>query len=56
LGEEARGVNFVDFAAGYGLRIDDLIADNRWHRCPTEDKPRRSATAPTSSSTASAGR
>jgi putative DNA primase/helicase len=34
-------MNFVDFAAGYGLRIGDLIADNRWHRCPTEEKPRK---------------
>lgn len=34
-------MNFVDFAASYGLRIGDLIADNRWHRCPTESKPRK---------------
>lgn len=34
-------MNFVDFAAGYGLHISDLIADNRWHRCPTESKPKK---------------
>jgi putative DNA primase/helicase len=33
--------DFIDFAASYGLRIGDLIADNRWHRCPTESKPRK---------------
>lgn len=34
-------MNFIDFAASHGLRITDLIADNRWHRCPTEGKPRK---------------
>lgn len=34
-------MNFIDFAASHGLRISDLIADNRWHRCPTEEKPRK---------------
>lgn len=34
-------MNFADFAASHGLRIVDLIADNRWHRVPTESKPRK---------------
>lgn len=34
-------MNFLDFAAAHGLRIHSLIADGRWHRCPTEDKPRK---------------
>jgi putative DNA primase/helicase len=34
-------MNFAEFAASYGLRIADVIADNRWHRCPTEEKPRK---------------
>jgi putative DNA primase/helicase len=34
-------MNFTDFASSYGLRINDVIADNRWHRCPTEGKPRK---------------
>jgi putative DNA primase/helicase len=34
-------MNFSDFASSYGLRIADVIADNRWHRCPTEGKPRK---------------
>lgn len=34
-------MNFLDFAAAHGLRIQFLIADGRWHRCPTEDKPRK---------------
>lgn len=34
-------MDFIDFAASHGLRISDLIADNRWHRCQTEEKPRK---------------
>lgn len=41
MGEQEGGLNFLDFAASYGLRISDAIADNRWHRCPTEEKPRK---------------
>jgi putative DNA primase/helicase len=34
-------MNFLDHAARYGLIIDRLISDGRWHRVPTEDKPRK---------------
>lgn len=34
-------MNFLDFAASHGLHIVDLLADNRWHRCRTESKPRK---------------
>lgn len=33
--------DFVSFARTYGLRLDHVIADGRWHRVSTEDKPRR---------------
>jgi putative DNA primase/helicase len=33
--------DFVDFARGHGLLMDDLRADGRWHRTKTEDKPRK---------------
>lgn len=34
-------MTFMDHAAAHGLLIRDLAADGRWHRCPTEDKPRK---------------
>jgi putative DNA primase/helicase len=34
-------LTFLAHAAAHGLVIHDLIADGRWHRCPTEDKPRK---------------
>lgn len=34
-------MNFLSHAAAHGLVIQDLIADGRWHRCRTEDKPRK---------------
>ena len=34
-------MTFLDHARAYGLIIKDLIDDGRWHRCPTEDKPRK---------------
>ena len=34
-------MNFMAHAAAHGLVINDLIADGRWHRCPTDDKPRK---------------
>lgn len=33
--------DFVSFAAAHGLIMRDLIADGRWHRVATEDKPRK---------------
>lgn len=33
--------DFLNFARGYGLLMDHAIADARWHRVPTEDKPRK---------------
>lgn len=33
--------DFLSFAHGYGLIIESPIADDRWHRCRTEDKPRK---------------
>lgn len=40
---EAEGClsDFVDFARSHGLRVDHIVSDGRWHRTPTEDKPRR---------------
>lgn len=34
-------MTFLAHAAAHGLLIQDLIADGRWHRCRTEDKPRK---------------
>lgn len=34
-------MTFEQFAASHGLIIRHIQADNRWHRCPTEDKPRK---------------
>jgi putative DNA primase/helicase len=34
-------MSFEAFAAAHGLVIRHLEADNRWHRVPTEDKPRK---------------
>jgi putative DNA primase/helicase len=34
-------LNFIEHAAAHGLLIRDLIADGRWHRVPTMDKPRK---------------
>lgn len=33
--------DFVAFARGYGLDLDYAESDNRWHRCRTDDKPRK---------------
>lgn len=34
-------MNFIAHAEAHGLLIGDLIADGRWHRCPTVDKPNK---------------
>lgn len=34
-------MNFMAHAAAHGLVIESLIADGRWHRCRTENKPRK---------------
>lgn len=34
-------MTFLAHAAAHGLQIRDLIADGAWHRCPTEDKPKK---------------
>jgi phage/plasmid primase-like uncharacterized protein len=34
-------MNFMAHAAAHGLLIETLIADGRWHRSRTEDKPRK---------------
>ena len=34
-------MTFLDHARYYGLIIKDLRMDGRWHRVPTEDKPRK---------------
>lgn len=34
-------MTFLSHAAAHGLVIHDLIADGRWHRCRTDDKPRK---------------
>jgi putative DNA primase/helicase len=34
-------MNFYDHASAYGLIIRDLVADGKWHRVPTTDKPRK---------------
>lgn len=34
-------MNFINHAQAHGLIIKDLISDGRWHRVPTEDKPRK---------------
>lgn len=34
-------MTFVEFARSCGLLIDHAIADGRWHRVPTTDKPRK---------------
>lgn len=34
-------MSFLAHAAAHGLRIRELLADGRWHRCPTEDKPKK---------------
>ncbi len=34
-------MSFLQHAAAHGLLIRDLIADGRWHRCPTTDKPKK---------------
>jgi len=33
--------DFVSFARSHGLILDHVIADGRWHRTKTEDKPRK---------------
>ena len=32
---------FVAFARSHGLVLDHVVSDGRWHRCPTDDKPRK---------------
>lgn len=34
-------MNFAAFLAAAGLMPGAVVADGRWHRCPTEDKPRK---------------
>lgn len=34
-------MSFHEHARAHGLILDRLIADGRWHRVPTEDKPRK---------------
>ena len=34
-------MSFLQHAQAHGLLIRDLIADGRWHRCPTTDKPKK---------------
>jgi putative DNA primase/helicase len=34
-------MNFLDHASYHGLIIRHLIADDRWHRCPTTDHPKK---------------
>lgn len=34
-------MSFAELAAAHGLVIRHLIADGRWHRVPTQDKPRK---------------
>ena len=34
-------MSFLRHAETHGLLIRDLIADGRWHRCPTTDKPKK---------------
>lgn len=34
-------MSFESFARDHGLILDYAVADGRWHRCPTEDKPRK---------------
>lgn len=42
MGEEEGGLtDFVSFARSHGLVIDHAVADSRWHRTPTDDKPRK---------------
>lgn len=33
--------DFLSFAQSYGLLMDHALSDARWHRVPTEDKPRK---------------
>lgn len=33
--------DFVSFARAHGLRLDHAVADGKWRRVPTEDKPRK---------------
>lgn len=34
-------MSFLAHAQAHGLRLDSVIADSRWHRCPTENHPRK---------------
>lgn len=34
-------MSFLNHAQAYGLIIRELISDGRWHRVPTDDKPRK---------------
>lgn len=34
-------MSFESFARDHGLILDYAVADGRWRRCPTEDKPRK---------------
>lgn len=34
-------MNFYSALTASGLRPRDVIADGRWHRCPTDDKPKK---------------
>lgn len=34
-------MSFMDHASEHGLQIRELVPDGRWHRCPTDDKPRK---------------
>jgi phage/plasmid primase-like uncharacterized protein len=34
-------MDFLQHATAYGLSINHLISDGRWHRVPTTDKPRK---------------
>lgn len=34
-------MDFTTFARLHGVLIDRLIEDGKWHRCPTEDHPRK---------------
>lgn len=35
------GVTFIDALRAAGLRPRSVVADGKWHRCPTDDKPRK---------------
>src|SRR4051794_31769688 len=41
MGEAEIRVTFIEHACASGLILDYAIADGRWHRCRTQDKPRQ---------------